>query len=195
MRTVANFDLLPFSAMKIALLAGGNSPERDVSLESGSEVGAALSGRGHQVTPIDPLQTDLNGVPWDEFDAVFIALHGTFGEDGQVQRILEDARVPFTGSDSQTSRLAFSKSASKERFATCGVPTLPYVLIHESDAAARISQQAGAIGFPCVVKPDGQGSSLGVSLVQTPEQLPAALSQCFHFDPFGIVEAYIDGSE
>ena len=183
------------SLLQIAVLCGGASSERSVSLESGAAVVSALAGRGHKVTPLDPAEVDLAMVEWGRFDAAFLALHGAFGEDGHVQTQLEGFGVSYTGSDADTSRLAFSKSASKERFAQHNVPTPPYVLIHESDDAARIHQQAKMRGYPLVVKPDAQGSSLGVSIVQTPDELPQALARCFHLDRFGVLEAYIAGSE
>jgi D-alanine-D-alanine ligase len=181
--------------LRVAVLAGGTSRERNISLESGDAVAQSLSERGYLVTRIDPAQVELSALDWSNFDVAFLALRGTFGEDGHVQQILEQVGIPFTGSDSVASRLAFSKSAAKERFIQNGVPTAPYVLIHESDSAARIQQQANALGYPLVVKPDGQGSSLGVTIVRDPNELPQALARCFHFDPFGLLEVAIDGSE
>ncbi len=181
--------------LRIVVLAGGTSRERNISLESGDAVAKALSERGHMVSRIDPAEIDLTTLDWSGYDVAFLALHGTCGEDGHVQQILEDFDIPFTGSDSTASRLAFSKSAAKERFVQSGVPTPAYVLIHESDSAARIQQQAAVIGFPLVVKPDAQGSSLGVTIVRSPEELPQALARCFHFDPFGLLESAIDGTE
>ena len=180
---------------RIAVLSGGESSEREVSLQSGAAVARALEARGHEVTRIDPAESDLAQETWGVFDVAFLAIHGRFGEDGQIQRLLEDVGIPYTGSNSDTSRLAFSKSASKERFAQCGVPTPPYVLIHESDDAERIQTQALRVGYPLVVKPDTQGSSLGVSLIDSPQELPQALKQCFQYDPFGIVEPVVSGSE
>lgn len=181
--------------LRIAVLAGGTSRERNISLESGEAVAKSLSELGHVVSRVDPAHVELSDLDWSSFDVAFLALHGTFGEDGHVQQILEEAGIPFTGSDSVASRLAFSKSAAKERFVQNGVPTPAYVLIHESDSAARIQQQAAALGFPLAVKPDGQGSSLGITIVRTPEELPQALARCFHFDPFGLLEVAIDGTE
>ncbi len=181
--------------LRIAVLAGGTSRERNISLESGDAVAKALSQRGHLVSRVDPAFIELTTLNWSDYDVAFLALHGTFGEDGHVQQILEEAGIPFTGSDSTASRLAFSKSAAKERFVQNGVPTPPYVLIHESDSATRIQQQAAAIGFPLAVKPDAQGSSLGITIVRSPEELPQALARCFHFDPFGLLETAVDGTE
>ena len=182
-------------SLRIAVLSGGDSAERDISLQSGAAVEDALSARGHQVTCVDPSETNLDTLDWNDYDVAFLALHGTFGEDGGVQSILDSVGIPYTGSNSETSRMAFSKSASKERFFQCNVLTPPYVLIHESDDAIRINRQAGTIGFPLVVKPDAQGSSLGVTLVETPDELPRALTRGFHFDSFCILEQTIIGSE
>lgn len=183
------------NSLRIVVLSGGDSAERDISLQSGAAVEDALSARGHQVTCVDPSETNLETLDWHGYDVAFLALHGSFGEDGGVQSILEAIGIPYTGSNAESSRLAFSKSASKERFAQCNVSTPPYVLIHESDDAVRINRQAETIGFPLVVKPDAQGSSLGVTLVETPDELPRALTRGFHFDSFCILERAIIGSE
>jgi len=166
-----------------------------VSLKSGAAVARALADLGHVVSEIDPAVVNLAGIDWGRFDVAFIALHGKFGEDGQVQQLLDEARVPYTGSGVTASRLAFSKSASKERFTQQGVATAPYVLIHESDTPHRILKQAAHIGYPLVVKPDTQGSSLGVSIVRSAVDLPAALARCFHYDTFGLLEQALVGSE
>jgi len=185
----------PGAALRVALLAGGDSDERDISLQSGAAVQAALSSRGHLAIHLNPAVVDLADMDWSQFDVAFLALHGRFGEDGQVQLLLEEAGVPYTGSDAAASRLAFSKSAAKERFAQFGVPTPTYVLIHYADDAARIERLVSLVGYPLVVKPDAQGSSLGVSIVREPRELPAALRRCFEYDSFGVVEEAILGTE
>ncbi|MCA9042335.1 MAG: D-alanine--D-alanine ligase, partial [Planctomycetaceae bacterium] len=192
---MAEFDFLSDDKLRIVVLAGGESAEREISLQSGATVTEALKSRGHQVEQIDPASEDLATRDWSNCDAVFIALHGPFGEDGTVQRLLEDLDIPYTGSDSSSSQLAFSKSAAKERFLLSGVDTPGYVLIHETDDASTIHQKATSIGFPLVVKPDAQGSSLGVSIVYSPEDLPQALARCFYYDSFGLMEQAIEGTE
>jgi D-alanine-D-alanine ligase len=181
--------------LRVAVLSGGPSAERAVSLKSGAAVTRALVELGHSIREIDPTVVDLATIDWGWFDVAFIALHGKFGEDGQVQQLLEKARVPFTGSGVAASRLAFSKSAAKERFLQRGVPTAPYALIHETDTPYRIQKQAAHIGYPLVVKPDTQGSSLGVSIVRAPADLPAAMARCFQYDAFGILEQGLLGRE
>ncbi len=180
---------------RVALLAGGDSAERAISLKSGAAVHAALLSRGHRVMHLDPQFFDLGEIDWRQFDVAFIALHGQFGEDGQVQQILEQAGVPYTGSQAMASRLAFSKSAAKERFQQYGVPTPNYTLIHFSDDLARVQRVAGQMGLPLVIKPDTQGSSLGVTIVRQLPQLEQATQTCFQFDSFGLMETAIEGSE
>ena len=181
--------------LRVAVLLGGDSAERDVSLASGAAVASALATRGHTIVTVDPSETSMKTMDWSAIDVAFLALHGRFGEDGEVQTQLDELGVRYTGSDAATSRLAFSKSASKERFIQENVATPAYVLIHESDDATRIQQRAMQVGFPLVVKPDAQGSSLGVSYVPTAEHLPEALTQCFHHDQFGLLESAITGTE
>ena len=103
--------------LRIAVLAGGKSRERNISLESGDAVAKGLSERGHIVTRIDPAQIELTTLDWTGYDVAFLALHGTFGEDGHVQQILEEAGIPFTGSDSTASRLA--RTERDESFRAC----------------------------------------------------------------------------
>jgi D-alanine-D-alanine ligase len=192
---MTSIPFLQLPRMHVIVLAGGDSSERAVSLDSGAAVARALAERRHAVTSIDPAETPLESLDWSGCDVVFLALHGRFGEDGEVQALLDAAGVPYTGSDADAARLAFSKSASKERFLHAGVPTLPYVLVHQTDDAARIDRQARKLGFPLVVKPDRQGSSLGVSIVHAVEALPQALARCFAYDAFGVLEPAVIGSE
>jgi len=188
-------------ALNVAVLYGGPSAEREVSLESGREIIAALERRSHRVIAIDPREFDFNPqafrklADWHHVDVACIALHGTFGEDGTVQSLLDGVGVPYTGSDANASRLAFSKSAAKERFAAERIATPPYVLVNAADPKRRIAVQAAQLGYPLVVKPDAQGSSLGVSIVRWPDELPEALERCFALGQFGLLERYIAGSE
>ncbi len=186
---------LPLDPLRIAVLLGGNSAERPISLESGAAVSQALSQRGHHIRQIDPARFDLEHLQPDEIDVAFLALHGTFGEDGGVQSILEDRQITFTGSGSDASRLAFSKSASKERFRQYQLPTPDYTLIHLTDSPDHIHQQACELGFPLVVKPNAQGSSVAVTIVRDETELDAAVSRCFAVESFGLLERFVDGSE
>jgi D-alanine-D-alanine ligase len=192
----------------IAVLAGGRSAEREVSLKSGSAVAAAIRAGGHTVFELDPAREDLSTIDWCRMpvgrageertvsiDCVFIALHGSFGEDGQVQRLLEAQDVPYTGSNAEASALAFSKWAAKQRFLSHGVPTPAAVRISTTDPPGFAYSAASAIGYPLVVKPDKQGSSIGVTIVPSRAHLGAALSNCFRFDSSGLLEAAVLGEE
>jgi D-alanine-D-alanine ligase len=201
--------------LTVAVLAGGDSAERAVSLNSGAAVAAALRAAGHRVVELDPSTCDLAAIRWDNVDptppsadsggqslplgvrvdVVFIALHGAFGEDGQVQRLLEDAGVPYTGSGPMASQLAFSKSAAKEVFRLQSVPTPAWVLIRPTDDPSRWYEAAESIGYPIVIKPDQQGSSIGVSIVANSERLVAAIDECFRHDSVGLIEKAIPGEE
>ncbi len=181
--------------LRIAVLAGGESAERKISLQSGAACVSALEAAGHSVVTVDPAIENLDRFDWSQIDVAFLALHGTFGEDGGVQQILERRGVAFTGSGSEASRLAFSKSAAKERFVATGVPTPANFVIHETDSLEEIAARANELGYPLVVKPDAQGSSIGVTIVRSPENLTDAVSQCFYFDAYGLLETAIAGQE
>jgi D-alanine-D-alanine ligase len=183
------------SPLAIAVLLGGPSEEREVSLASGAAVAEALRRRGHLVRTVDPADGTLSARDLGPVDVVFNALHGRFGEDGGVQEILDRLRIPYAGSGVQASRVAFSKSAAKERFLAAGILTPRYTLIHRGDSPLRLLEMGAAIGYPLVVKPDQQGSSLGVSIVRSPSELPDAVAGCFAFGPFGVLEQYVAGTE
>jgi len=185
----------PPTQWNVAVLAGGPSAERDISLESGQAVQHALRERGHRACLVDPSENDLSTTCWSEFDAAFIALHGEFGEDGQVQRLLETQGIPYTGTAAKESAVIFSKTALKHRFQQAGVSTPPFAVIRETDDASHIQSRARQLGFPLVVKPDKQGSSLGVSLVESFDALPAALTACFHFGSVALLEVAVPGTE
>jgi D-alanine-D-alanine ligase len=161
--------------LRVVVLAGGDSPEREVSWCSGRSVAAALEAGGHRTSLIDPAECLLDDGPWSEVDACFIALHGGAGEDGRVQHQLERLGVSYTGSGVEASRLAMSKSASKKRFAAQGVPTPPHVSIAERERPAEIARRVAHLNYPLVIKPDAQGSSVGVAIAEGPAQLAQAL--------------------
>jgi D-alanine-D-alanine ligase len=193
----STLDRIPSSnrPLTIVVLLGGWSTERDVSLASGQAVIAALRGRGHDVRELDPAFIDILTYPWGGVDAAFIALHGSFGEDGTVQSILEDLGIPYSGSGPAASRLAMDKSASKERFVAEGLATPAYRTVRVQESFASIAEKADIVGHPLVVKPNAQGSSIGVTIVAHPEQLRDALHLASRYDPNVIMEAYIPGRE
>ena len=179
----------------VAVLAGGDSHEREVSLSSGTQAAAALEAAGHGVEMFDPAQVGLDEIPWSRFDVCFIALHGGPGEDGRIQRQLEQLGVTYTGSQPAASRLAMSKSAAKERFFQAGIPTLPYVMFHATESIDHVAAQVARFGYPLVIKPDSQGSSLGVGFAQGPEDLPARVAESGRYDPYILAEMYLAGRE
>ena len=184
-----------FNKPRIVIVAGGISAEREVSLAGGRAVAAALQSRGWEAVWLDPAEGSIETFDWQAGDVAFLVLHGEFGEDGQVQSLLDELGVPYTGSDAGASEIAFSKSATKERLQIANIPTPNAVVVHRADAAGSLRLRAEVLGFPLVVKPDRQGSSLGVSLVFEESELEAALERCFKLDPFGLLETYVPGSE
>ncbi len=179
----------------VAVLAGGDSAERDISLRSGDAVAQALQAAGYQIIAVDPAERPLPERDWSHVDACFIALHGGAGEDGRVQQQLEELGIPYTGSNPRASKLAMSKSASKQRFAECGVPTLPWATIDTLDAIADPLDRVAPLGYPLVIKPDAQGSSLGVTVVDDDDALDAALETAGAFDGLVIAEPLAVGRE
>jgi len=184
------------SPLRVAALLGGDSAEREISLQSGEAVSQAIAGQGHSVILVDPADTDLSAFDWSSIDVAFLALHGTFGEDGGVQEILEQHGVTFSGSNSVASRLAFSKLAAKEAFAQNEIPTPPAVSFSAPFNAERdIATEAKTLGFPVVVKPDAQGSSIGVTIAQNDVELGEAIDNCLAVSETGLIEKAIEGSE
>jgi D-alanine-D-alanine ligase len=207
-------------ALKIAVLFGGDSMERDVSIASASQVVGALRSRGHQVIAYDsgrgrltaadeqrlftgkidsrpPDQQQVSSLPTvvsapdlADVDLVFIAMHGGSGEDGTVQSLLDLAGIPYTGSGKLGSALGWDKDIAKRLFLAAGVPTPAWMMAPVSSSAA-----AQRLGFPLIVKPNGQGSTVGLTLVRTPAQLDAALEVASRFDSQVMLERYIDGRE
>jgi len=181
--------------LDVAVLAGGNSAERDVSLASGRAVAAALTARGHHVTRFDPAEVDLDSINWRELDVCFIALHGGAGENGQIQLQLEEIGIPYTGSSPVAARLAMSKSGAKDRFLQYDIATPAWQMIRATAPITTIIRNLAAIGFPAVIKPDNQGSSLGVSVAWTPDDVAEAVETSSQYQSFLIAERLIAGRE
>jgi len=183
--------------LRVVVLAGGSSAERTVSLASGAAVAEALARCGHAVQRYDPLDDEFTRIDWSAHDVAFIALHGEFGEDGKVQHYLDEQQIPYTGSDAAASKTAFSKIAAKQCFraAIPSIPTPPEIIVSRADNVAALLQQSAPLAFPLVVKPDKQGSSLGVSIVANMTELPAAITEALEFDECCLVEQMIIGTE
>jgi D-alanine-D-alanine ligase len=134
-------------------------------------------------------------IDWRQFDACFLALHGGAGEDGRLQEFLQQRGVAFTGPPARAARTAMSKIASKDRFRQAGVATPDYRAFHRGTPLAEIAALAGAIGYPLIVKPDAQGSSLGVVLVAAARQLAGGIDESLRYDAVGLLETFVPGRE
>ncbi len=174
--------------MNITVMLGGPSAEREVSLRSGASVAQALRSLGHQVNELDPQQPDWILAAGTE--VVFLALHGTYGEDGAVQQRLEELKVPYTGCGPEASRIAFDKVLTKERCVAAGVPTAKYVVVDDAASDWPTGWQP-----PVVLKPVCQGSSVGLEFVEQPGEWNAALARAMQFDRAVLVEEKVVGRE
>ena len=176
------------SKLNITVMLGGPSAEREVSLNSGAGVVKALRSLGHTVVELDPQKPDWILPP--ETDAVFLALHGTYGEDGTVQAQLEKLGVPYTGCDSEASRIAFDKVLTKQRCVAAGVPTAKFLVVESAKTPWPLRWQP-----PVVVKPVRQGSSVGLQFVERVADWSAALTEALRYDSQLLVEEKIVGRE
>lgn len=177
---------------RVAVMFGGFSSEREVSLDSGKAVLAALLSRGIDAHPWDPAEKSLNEFSIAGFDRVWIALHGPGGEDGALQGALEWLNTPYTGSGVMASAVAMDKLRSKKLFRAAGINTPDYV-IAETAGDANIAVEE--FGFPLVVKPSGQGSSVGMSKVFSADEMPAAMELALGFNGPALIERCIVGDE
>jgi D-alanine-D-alanine ligase len=180
---------------RVGVLYGGISAEREVSLVSGTSVGSALCDAGYPVEMIDVRDLPMGELTRARMDVAFIALHGAFGEDGGIQSVLEVMGVPYTGSGPLASRLAMDKTEAKDRFRRAGIPTPDGALIEAELPEELQLAAARSFGFPVVVKPVSNGSSVGVSVVSSDEGLAAALRKAFQVDERILAEQFIDGRE
>ena len=169
----------------IAVLMGGISPERDVSLRTGAACVAALRKAGFEVSEVVVESEDFV-IPAGT-DLAFISLHGTFGEDGQVQDILNARGIPFTGADAATSRITIDKEKTKAKFREHGVPTPAGQLVHRLEEVT--------VPLPVFIKPNSQGSSVGSRAAKTREELAAGITEALKFDTAALVEQLINGRE
>ena len=174
--------------MKVVVMLGGPSSERAVSLRSGAAVAGALRLRGHEVVEVDP-QASGWSLP-EDVGVVFLALHGTYGEDGTVQSILDQMCVPYTGCGAESSRVAFDKVETKKRCLENGVPTAPYRVLR-----ARDELFPEGWSFPVVLKPVRQGSSVGLQFVDREEDWSRALGESLQHDTEVLMESRIVGRE
>jgi len=179
---------------RVAVLLGGQSTEREVSLRTGKACADGLVGKGYDVTLVDVDAEVAARLREGRFDVAFVALHGRWGEDGCIQGLLEAMGIPYTGSGVLASALGMDKVLSKALFRALGIPIVDYRVFPPSSAAS-ISPSDLPFGLPCVVKPSGEGSSVGVHLVRDPAKLSDACRDAATFKGDLIVERYVKGAE
>lgn len=181
-------------ALSVAVLRGGTSAEREVSLNTGAQVAAALQQHGHRSTPLDTADlTFIDALRSEHFDAVFICLHGRLGEDGTIQGLLEILGLPYVGSGVLASALAMDKVASKHIFVAAGLRTPAFATLRQMPE--DVSALADSLGPKLVVKPASEGSSVGMSIVHSPSELAPALELAFRHDTTVLVEQFVSGAE
>lgn len=181
--------------INVALLYGGKSGEREVSLASGRGAAEALKKAGFQVTAFDPSKKeDLKALIDGQFDVAFICLHGKFGEDGTVQGFLELLDIPYIGSGVWSSATAIDKGKAKVFYKNHGIPTPTAQVVHSATEFSGL-ELVDMVGKSCVVKPANEGSALGVFIVEGAEQIDDALTKVFELDSEVLVETYISGTE
>ena len=188
--------MAPADFGKVAVLMGGRSAEREVSLMSGQGVLKALRASGVNAQAFDPAERDLGELKQDGFDRCFIALHGRYGEDGTVQGALELMNIPYTGSGVMASSIAMDKVMTKRVWLAEGLPTPRYVLINKSQIQdVSLDQLVAELGLPMIVKPAREGSSIGVTKVEQADAVRAALMAAAACDHDILCEQCIVGDE
>jgi D-alanine-D-alanine ligase len=177
---------------KVAVLMGGKSAEREISLMSGKNVLEALQAAGVDAHAFDPAQREVFELKREGFQRVFIALHGRYGEDGTVQGALELMGIPYTGSGVMASALAMDKVRTKMVWVACGLPTPRWEVLRADSDWARVATR---LGLPLIVKPAREGSTLGLTKVMRAEELSVAFDTARGFDPLVLAEEFVAGSE
>jgi D-alanine-D-alanine ligase len=183
-------------SLKVAVLMGGQSAEREVSLMSGQGVLQALRSQGVDAHAFDPAAQGLDTLKREGFARAFIALHGRFGEDGSVQGALELLGIPYTGSGVMASAMAMDKVMTKRIWSALGLSTPASVwLPPEAQSESLLAQIPGELGLPLIVKPPREGSSIGVTKVTAASDLSAAVRLATQYDPDLLCEAFVQGME
>jgi D-alanine-D-alanine ligase len=187
--------------VRVAVLAGGASLEREVSLRSGHRVQMALVAGGHEARVLDPAEEPLaEALESGGFDSAYVALHGKLGEDGTVQRLLELVGVPYTGTGPFACQVAFDKGLAKEALRAAGVPTPPWAMVsaaalRDLGAGAALPRIADQLDGPFVVKPARGGSALGVKFVDHLAELPSAVMGAMAYAEAVVIERRVAGTE
>jgi D-alanine-D-alanine ligase len=181
---------------KVAVLMGGRSAEREISLMSGHGVLAALRSRGVDAHAFDPAEQPMDELKRQGYARCFIALHGRWGEDGTVQGALELLGIPYTGAGVMASAIAIDKVMTKRVWLAEGLPTPRYALLRQGDCTPeRARAVAAGLGLPLIVKPVREGSSLGLTQVNDPARMPPAVEAAAALDAEVLCEQFIDGDE
>lgn len=183
------------ASTNVVVMMGGISSEFDISMKSGNGVLAALRKKGFDAHPFVVRDGLLTGFDPSGVDVVFIALHGMFGEDGGIQRHLERLGIPYTGSGPEASALAMDKLASKERFEEVGLRIAPHVHIADKEDCVRNENYLHKLGFPLIVKPVSEGSSIGLSLARHHAEFFEAIDVAAEYQQGILVEKFIPGRE
>jgi D-alanine-D-alanine ligase len=178
----------PFRFHRVAVLMGGVSSEREISLKSGDAVAAGLREAGYDVAPVLLEREELPSL--DGIEAAFVALHGRFGEDGGIQRLLDARKIPYTGSGATSSHISFDKVLTRDVLLAAGLPVAQGQVLDRKAPASELR-----LPLPVVVKPPREGSSVGISIVKTAEELDAALVEGRRYADELLVEAFIPGRE
>jgi len=181
--------------LKVCVLMGGVGAEREVSLNSGANIAAAVRGAGVECVEFDITPEDMSILDDSSIDVFFLALHGKFGEDGELQQILEDRKLTYTGSGPKASADAFDKIISKEIFAAAGVDLPGHVVVEEDSDADGLAKELAEIGGKFVVKPVKQGSSVGVVIIEGCGAAAEAGLKCFAEFGDCMIEEFIAGRE
>ncbi|WP_276904188.1 D-alanine--D-alanine ligase [Frischella perrara] len=181
-------------AEKVAVLFGGTSAEREVSLKSGNAVLKALIAKGVDAHAIDTKYYSIMQLKNDGFTKAFIALHGRGGEDGVTQAILTYQNIPYTGSDVLSSALTMDKLKTKQIWQACNLPIANYIMVDKNHAYS-VSEIVNQLGLPLFVKPSHEGSSVGMSRVNEAKELQQALEHAFQYDNSVMVESFLAGAE
>lgn len=181
----------------VGVIMGGTSSEREISLKTGKSVANALSEAGYTVKEIVLNEDSVEPIEKEKIDVAFIAMHGKFGEDGELARLLEERKIPYTGSGPEGAKVAMDKVLTKKAFNAFGVPTAEYIVLDSSVSSEEADWfiKRHLNGYPVVVKPAREGSSVGISIVDMRSELQDALVKAFGFDNKILVEKYISGRE
>jgi len=180
---------------KVAVMFGGTSAEREVSLDSGQAVLTALRAQGIDAHAFDPKDQPLSDLGKQQFSRVFIVLHGRGGEDGTLQGALELLDIPYTGSGVLGAALAMDKIKTKQIWTAVGLPTAKYKIVHGDTDHTELEQLLSSLGGTAMVKPSNEGSSIGMAKVRSAQELAGAITQAADYDNEVLLEQWIEGDE